>query len=338
MKRSLLTLGTLACALTLVMASGGTATAQTQANPGWGLDRIDQATLPLNNSFSTTSDGTGVNVYVIDGGLDITHPDFGGRASIVWDKFDPTGLSGTPTDDHATVMASIAAGSVYGVAKNATILGVKTYNTADGVPVQSDLISAINWVKNDAPTRGPSVAVISTNYVDYGQTSALKNAVNALANSGVFVAVSAGNIIDGDDASSSNWNACFNTPASSIGAMVVGASDDTDHVVRHSTFNSPGGGTAVWSSAYGGCVDIFAPGQYVAAAMSGGGNALEAGTSFAAPYVAGAAALYKAKFGQTASATVKSWLLQQASPAIIDPPQFFPYGTTPKKLLNVSGL
>ncbi|GAB0105216.1 hypothetical protein JMUB6875_41940 [Nocardia sp. JMUB6875] len=63
-----------------------------------------------------------------------------------------------------------------------------------------------------------------------------------------------------------------------------------------------------------------------------------AGTSFAAPYAAGAAAPYKAKLGRAPSATVKSWLVQHASPAIIDPPQFWLYGTTPNKLLNISGL
>ncbi|GAB0108625.1 hypothetical protein JMUB6875_76590 [Nocardia sp. JMUB6875] len=319
--------------------SSATSSAATQTNPGWGLDRIDQSALPLNGSFTTTSDGAGVNIYVIDGGLEVGHPDFGGRASIVYDAFDKTGLSGTPTDDHATAMAGIAAGATYGVARQAKILGVKTYNTPHAAPDPVEFMNAVKWVTEDAKKRGPSVAVISSNWVDYTISTGLEDAVNALANSGVFVAVSAGNIIDGDDAGSSNWNACANTPANAIGPLVVGASDQTDHVVRHSSFTTPSGETAVWSSAYGGCVDLFAPGQNVLTTGLGGVIGYRvAGTSHAAPYAAGAAALYKAKFGQAPSSTVKSWLVQHASPAIIDPPQFWLYGTTPNKLLNISGL
>ena len=56
-------------------------TTQTPA-PSWGLDRIDQHNLPLDNSYTYTTAGAGVTAYVIDTGVRTTHTDFGGRASI----------------------------------------------------------------------------------------------------------------------------------------------------------------------------------------------------------------------------------------------------------------
>ncbi|WP_235865167.1 protease inhibitor I9 family protein, partial [Streptomyces cacaoi] len=61
-----------------VEADGTARVSGTQPNPpSWGIDRIDGA---LNSSYSYPNDGSGVTAYIVDTGVDMTHPDFGGRA------------------------------------------------------------------------------------------------------------------------------------------------------------------------------------------------------------------------------------------------------------------
>ena len=88
-----------------------------QSNPpSWGLDRIDQAELPLDNSYSyPDSAGAGSTVYVIDTGVHISHEDFGGRAVHGYDAVDDDD-DASDGNGHGTHVASPAAGEAYGVA------------------------------------------------------------------------------------------------------------------------------------------------------------------------------------------------------------------------------
>src|SRR5262249_45028022 len=103
----------------------------TQLNPpSWGLDRIDQLSLPVDNSYSYTKDGTGVNVYVIDTGMLLTHQDFGGRAHLGADCTVTDGSGncvgpGTDGQNHGTLVASVCGGTQYGVAKNVSLYNVR---------------------------------------------------------------------------------------------------------------------------------------------------------------------------------------------------------------------
>ncbi|GAA3063026.1 hypothetical protein GCM10020254_03700 [Streptomyces goshikiensis] len=107
-----------------VVALDGGATTQPDP-PSWGLDRIDQRALPLNQSYSHPDQaGEGVTAYIIDTGVRITHSDFGGRAA---DGFDAIDNDSTAQDGngHGTHVAATVAGSLYGVAKKAKIVGVR---------------------------------------------------------------------------------------------------------------------------------------------------------------------------------------------------------------------
>lgn len=268
----------------------------------WGQDRIDQEDLPLDGSYGTIGDGAGVSAYIIDSGIDASHPDFGGRAS---SAFDAYGGDGSDGNGHGTHVAGTIGSAAYGVAPAADLFGVKVLDD-NGSGSYDDVIAGIDWVAANA---GPNaVANLSLG----GPVSpTLDEAVNSLAASGVFVAVAAGN--EGQDAGNTS-------PGGAEGVTTVGASDATD--------------TAAPFSNHGPSVDIYAPGVDVESTVPGGGTDSYDGTSMASPHVAGAAALYKSVNGDDDQAAIQDWLVSNAG---ADKLGGVPSGTV-NLLLNVQGL
>ena len=260
-------------------------TAQAVQSPApWGLDRIDQQFLPLNNAYVFNTLASNVAAYIIDTGILHTHPEFGGRASNVYDAFGGTGVD---CNGHGTGVAGVVGAKTYGVAKGIKLLGVRVLNCS-GSGTTAGIIGGINWVAaNHAPL---SVANIS---LGGAFSTALNTAVSNLFASGVFVAVPAGN---------GNAPACNYSPASVTAVTTVTASDQADNHVPGSNFGS--------------CVDLYAPGRNIPTVGLTTTPTLVTGTSIAAPHVAGAAALVFATFGGTAS-TVQSWILTNATPGVI---------------------
>jgi subtilisin family serine protease len=277
----------------------------TQGSPlPYGLDRIDQRSLPLSKSYHYTSAGAGVNAYVIDTGIYTGHTDFGGRAKVAYDAL---GGDGQDCNGHGTHVAGIIGSKTYGVAKRVNLWAVRTLD-CDGSAPYSTVIDAVNWVRLNA--NKPAVANLS---LGGPKSDAVNTALTNLSKSGVFVTVAAGN--DGK-------NACNYTPASAGWVQAVGATDSGDF---HTS----------WSN-YGGCVDIQAPGSNVWSTYIGSSTASKAlsGTSMASPYVAGVAALYKAAKGDASFPTIQSWLNTNATASKI---KSLPSGT-PNRLLYKSSL
>ncbi|MFD4507710.1 S8 family peptidase [Streptomyces sp. NPDC058457] len=260
---------------------------RTQKNPpSWGLDRVDQAKLPLDRSYTSPEPaGAGVTVYVIDTGVRITQADFGGRASYGWD-FVGNDRSAGDGNGHGTHVAGIIAGTRYGVAKKARIVSVRVLDDT-GAGTTAQVIAGVDWVTSHA--RRPAVANLSLGGYHSAQLdTAVRNSIRA----GVTYAVAAGN--DG-------LPAARYSPADVPQALTVGATDRTD--------------TRADFSDYGPAVDLFAPGVAITSDSyaSDTGTATYSGTSMAAPHVAGAAALYLAGHRKATPAQVAKALIAGAA-------------------------
>lgn len=259
----------------------------TQTNPPWGLDRIDQRNRPLSGTYTYNWTGSGVRVYVIDTGIRTTHTQFGGRASNVFDAF---GGNGADCNGHGTHVSGTVGGSTYGVAKSALLRGVRVLD-CNGSGSTSGVIAGVDWVTNNHIN--PAVANMS---LGGGASAALDTAVNNLSNSGVTIAVAAGN---------SNANACNSSPARAANAITVGSTTTTD---ARSSFSN-----------FGTCVDLFAPGSGILSSWfsSNTATATLSGTSMASPHVAGAAALYKQANPSASATTIRNALVNNATTNVI---------------------
>jgi aqualysin 1 len=259
----------------------------TQTNPPWGLDRIDQRNRPLSGSYTYNFTGSGVRVYVIDTGIRTTHTQFGGRASNVFDAF---GGNGADCNGHGTHVSGTVGGSTYGVAKSALLRGVRVLD-CNGSGSTSGVIAGVDWVRQNRID--PAVANMS---LGGGASTALDNAVNNLSNSGVTIAVAAGN---------SNSNACNSSPSRAVNAITVGSTTSTD---ARSSFSN-----------FGTCVDLFAPGSSILSAWfsSNSATATLSGTSMASPHVAGVAALYKQANPSASPTTIRNAIVNSATTNVI---------------------
>jgi len=280
--------------------------------PSWGLDRIDQRDLPLNGAYSYGSDGSGVDVYVIDSGIRSTHVDFGGRVdtlnsyTAINDGYGSEDCSG-----HGTMVAGVIGGTLMGEAKNVTLHSVRVGDCYGGTST-SLVIAGVDWVTQQIQA---NTVTTTSGHGKHATTTTIKpraivniameapgnqpldTAIETSIQAGAVYVVSAGN--DGSDA-------CQVSPARVADAITVGASNSDDSIPSFSN--------------QGSCVDLFAPGVNIVTDYNADDTAVApyfSGTSASSPAVSGAAAVYWAEHPDATAAEVRAAIIGDATTGVL---------------------
>ncbi|MFD7894188.1 S8 family serine peptidase [Streptomyces sp. NPDC059743] len=270
----------------------------------WGLDRIDQRNLPLDNDFTVTGTGRGVTAYIVDTGIETAHTEFGGRATVGFDAIGD-GRNGQDCNLHGTHVAGTTGGATYGVARSVSLVSVRVLN-CQGKGDWAGVIAGFDWVAANA--RQPAVLNAS---IGGPASAAADSAVNAVADMGVLPVAAAGN---------ESQDACRVSPAGAAEVVAVGATDNQDREARFSN--------------YGRCLTTYAPGVAIVSAKLGGGSSTLNGTSMASPHVAGVVALLKEKFPTASPAELTRRLISSSTKDVVRPIST----ASPNRLLYTDGL
>ncbi len=261
------------------------ATPMAQAVP-YGIKKVGADVSPTATAGNGSGAVSNVNAYVIDSGIDKSHPDLSVVNHVNFTTESNKDCNGHGTHVAGTVAARDNTRDVVGVSPGSPLTGVKVLG-CDGTGYYSWIIKGVDWVTANA--KKPAVANMS---LGGGPSQALDDATRKSAATGIFYAVAAGN---------SGKNACDYSPAragagTDNGIATIAATDSADNEASFSNFGS--------------CVDMWAPGVSVVSTRKGGGSTTLSGTSMAAPHVAGGASVYLSTHPTSSTASVESALRQ----------------------------
>ncbi|KAL5506555.1 hypothetical protein EMCRGX_G008220 [Ephydatia muelleri] len=291
----------------------------------WHLDRIDQRPRAPNYFYQPVATGAGVDVYIVDTGINYNHEEFESRAIYAgYDAVDAYHLNrstltdqrrGLDCNGHGTHVASLCGGKTYGSAKGVNLLSLRALD-CDGRSSWSVIVDALEYVARTAPQRG-RLAIVSMS-LGGGYTRVANDAVEYLYSVGIPVIVSAGN---------ERLDACSRSPASSPFAITVGGTRNGDGLYVDTN--------------YGSCVTLLSPGQSILGADYTCNNCsvVYSGTSMAAPIVSGVAAMLLQRVPSLSPAALKKILVETATVGAIDFSGLLvaKRNVTPNMLVNIPG-
>ncbi|CAN5175589.1 hypothetical protein BH09PAT2_BH09PAT2_03460 [soil metagenome] len=238
----------------------------TNSVSSWGLDRIDQQNLPLDNTYEVIGgNGEGVTVYVIDSGL-APHSELPNAHEIA--NFIDT--TDTDCNGHGTHVAGTIAGETVGVAPGVDIESIKAL-TCNNSGTTESVIAAVNFAVNDHNEK-ENRAIVNMSLTQPSGSEAIDEAVKNAANNNITMVVAAGN---------AHSSACIGSPSG------LGGIDGIISVAASTRQDQPSN-----ISNTGPCVDIYAPGKDIYSTWLNNEYEIISGTSMATPHVSGVAALY----------------------------------------------
>ncbi|PVV00436.1 hypothetical protein BB560_005180 [Smittium megazygosporum] len=266
----------------------------------WALSRLN---IPDGNqgsygyydrNFKFAETGKGVTAYILDSGVNGDHLEFSGN-KVINKVGTVTANKLNPDDDmgHGTMVAGMLGGNRLGVAPDVKIKSVKVIASAGGSA--SNIVSGLNWIVGDWTNSSYPASVVN---MSVGTLQSISKTIDAAVvsaeNSGLFISIAAGNI---------GIDACTTSPSSSGAGFVVGAISHEKDALTSFSNNGP-------------CVNILAPGESLVLAnyKDNSGYEVEDGTSFAAPVVAGIAALYLEKNPKATPKEIKQFIISNSSP------------------------
>jgi hypothetical protein len=277
----------------------------------WHQLRVASRTLPMKQSFIAKNLGEGINIYLVDSGINVDHSEFETSNIVNLYSYNET------FDDeigHGTAIASVIIGKTLGIATQATLKNVKIL-MRQSIPLSS-LLEAFNAVAADK--NEDKFAVINCSWT-IPKSMILDNLVSDLRAQGFLVVAAAGNTIsDADELSPVGYNA----------VLGVGASDAFDRVISWNDFAG---------SNFGEEVDLFAPGIDVMVANKDGEISEASGTSISAGIVSGIVAqyIYDLKNGSQDNITIddiQSTIIRSSQEDILFRNETI-YGDTPNRLV-----
>ncbi|MEA2973482.1 MAG: serine protease [Actinomycetota bacterium] len=260
----------------------------------WALDQIGAP------RAWTVTRGAGAVIGIVDSGVEANHPDLAGKVALTADCWNRPacvdGLGNTDADGHGTLIAGvIAAGTdngkgIAGVAPDARVVVAKVLGPGGGGRAE-EINHGIRWVV-DHGARVVNISLGDPGAVTSTGGSPLRDGIEYAWSKGAVPVLAAGNY---GGVSSENYGA--------LNAIVVGATDRTGALASYSSAI----GNAKWGLVAPGGSGAAGPDNNIISTASGGGYASSAGTSMAAPQVAGAVALLLAQ-GLSPSAAVSKLL------------------------------
>ncbi|KKK25089.1 hypothetical protein P175DRAFT_0495699 [Aspergillus ochraceoroseus IBT 24754] len=262
-----------------------------QTGAPWGLGAISHKGTASTSYIYDTSAGSGTYAYVVDTGINPSHEQFGGRASLA---YNAVGGQHVDSVGHGTHVAGTIGGSTYGVAKQASLLSVKVFQGESSTT--SIILDGFNWAANDIVSKNRTSKAAINMSLGGAYSYAFNNAVETAFDEGVLSVVAAGN--ENNDASGTS-------PASAPNALTVAASTSSN---ARASFSN-----------YGSVVDIFAPGENILSAWIGSNTATNtiSGTSMATPHIVGLSIYLMALEGLSGPAAVTARIKALATEGVL---------------------